>query len=319
MAFDIANWVKGLKLPEAEQAAVLAAIGKGGKDALEFLEGNQLRQDEFSRKMNAEQKRIEALEKDLSTKMAQEDRFHTELSTWKTGSEKKYNDAVEARKKAEDALQAARDKVKTIQEEFEVPQDRINQLFEGVPARASNDTPPARSHEDNLKELDGRYVTREMFQAEARAYARLSALTPTLTMQHLRLFGQDAELPDWDKLIEDTITAKGAKTLQQVYEDHYKIADKRKELADKDIENRIATARKEAADAERAKILADNPTLGTTVRTGEREGSPILNLARRQAAEDAAKRVNQPTAIVSPVQAAVQAFNEGKYKNGKAA
>lgn len=310
MPVDLGKWVEGLKLPEAERKVVLDALGKGGEDALKYIEGNQLRQDEFSKKMNDLQTDIQKKEKDLEAKIANEDKYHNSLATWDTKRKKELEDATTARKKAEDALAAARDRVTALATEHDLPADEIQKLFEGAPVARQE------THERGVdpKELDNRYVTRESFQIEAKSYARLATMIPALERQHFKLFGDAAEAPDWEKLIEETTKLGGAKTLKQVYEETYKVSEKREELRNADIDARVKKAREEGEEAARAKILADNPTIGQSIRSGEREGSPVLALATKQRIE--ADKGKPPIAAQSPVAAAVAAFNSGKYKTG---
>lgn len=315
MPVDLSQWIKGLGLPETEQKTVLEAIGKGGDAALKYIEGNQLRQDEFSRKLDDVKKK----EEDLAKAITEENKFHTELAGWKKGSEKRLADAVAAREAAERRLQTARDKAKEIATEHDIPAETLEALFEGVAATPNNNEPPARREPENT-DPDLAPVTVGAFRAEARAYARFAALIPSLEREHYRLFGENAAAPDWEKMIEETVAARGAKTIKQVYEETFKVSEKREEIRNKEIDTRIATARQEAADAERAKILADNPSLGVTTRGNERQGSPVLEHARKQAvAAAAAGGTARPATAVSPVAAAVEAFNQGKYKTDKAA
>lgn len=314
MPVDLKQWVAGLKLPEAEQKAVLDAIGKGGDESLKYIEGNQLRQDEFSRKLDDVKKK----EAELAKAIADENKFHGELATWKKGSEKRLADAVAAREAAERRLAAARDKVKEIATEYEIPAETLDPLFEGVTATpANNNEPPARRAPEN-DDPDQQPVTVGTFRAEARAYARFAALIPSLEREHYRLFGDTAQAPDWENLIEKTVAAKGAKTIKQVYEEEFKVAEKREEIRNSAHQADIEKARREGAEAERAKLLADNPAMGVQTRTGERQGSPVLDHARRQA-EAAARTGGNPRPAVSAVQAAVDAFNKGTYKTDKAA
>jgi hypothetical protein len=314
MPVDLGKWVEGLKLPEAEKAAVVAAIGKGGDEALKYIEGNQLRQDEFSRKLNDLQADIQKKEDDLKRKVAVEDSYHNSLATWDTKRKTELAEAKTARETSERVLAAAREKVAKLATDFDIPADQVSGLFEGAPVVTRQDPPP-NTHVDP-KEFEGRFVSKETFQAEARAYAKFAALIPSLERQHFKLFGEAAESPNWEKLIEDTVAASGAKTLKQIYEDQYKVNEKREELRNAEVTAKVETARREGAEAERAKMLADNPTLaGQGVRSGEREGSPVLALAKTQAAK-AAEGKAPVTAPVNPVAAAVAAFNSGKYKTG---
>ncbi len=311
MPVDIAKWVEGLKLPEAERAAVIAAIGKGGDEALKYIEGNQLRQDEFSRKLNDLQNDVKKKETELNARMAKENEFHDSLANWNTKRKTELDTATAAREKAEKALATARDKVLELAKENDLPADDIAKLFEGAPEtrRETNDNRGV-----DPKELDSRYVTIDSFRVEAKSYARLATMIPSLERQHFKLFGDAAEPPDWEKLIEETTKLGGAKTLKQVYEETYKVAEKREELTNASWNAKIETAKKEAAEAERAKILADNPAMGQSIRTGEREGSPVLALANKQRAE--ADKGKPPVTAQNPVAAAVAAFNSGKYKTG---
>src|SRR5437763_10016076 len=111
MPFDLANWVKGLELPEAEQKIVLDSLGKGGEKAVKYLEENQLRQSDYSKKMDALQADVKKKEAELATKIANEDKYHDSLATWDAKRKKELSEATVARERAEAALAAARDKV----------------------------------------------------------------------------------------------------------------------------------------------------------------------------------------------------------------
>jgi hypothetical protein len=314
MPVDLAAWIKGLGLPEDKSKSVLELIGSGGDAANKYIEGNQLRQDEFSRKMDALTADVKKKEAELTTKLANEDKYHDSLASWDVKRKKELSDATAAREQAEQRLAAARDKVLALAKENDLPEDEIGKLFEGAPV--SRTTPPNTTVDP--KELDSRFVTREDFRTEAKAYAKLATLIPALERNHFKLFGDAAEPPDWEKLIEETTKLGGAKTLKQVYEETYKVAEKREEITTASWNAKIETAKKEAAEQERAKLLADNPALGQSVRSGEREGSPVLALATKQR-QEADKNKPPANTGMSAVQSAVAAFNSGKYNKDKAA
>jgi len=309
----VEEWIKELGLPETEQKTMLELIGKGGEKAQRYILENQLRQSDYSKKFDALQADVKKKEADLAAKAKKEDEYHNSLAAWDTKRKKELEDATAARQKAEAALATAREKANKLATEFEIPADQVTSLFEGAPVTQPNNQPTHQQFDP--KELDSRFVTQDMFRTEAKAYARLATLIPSLERSHFRLFGDAAEAPNWEELIEKTVQTGGKKTLQQVYEEEYKVADKRKELDTAAIEARVKRERQEAADQERAKILGENPALGNNVRTGEREGSPVLSLARKQA--EASNQGKPPISSgQSAVQAAVTAFNTGKYKTG---
>jgi septal ring factor EnvC (AmiA/AmiB activator) len=312
MPVDLSAWVKGIGLSEAEEKTVLEALNKGGEKATKYIEENQLRQSDYSKKMDALTADVKKKETELATKIANEDKYHDSLASWDTKRKKELSDATAAREKAEAALAAARDKVTKLAADNDLPADEIAKLFEGAPV--STNVNQNTNQNVDTKELDSRFVSKEMFQAEARAYGKFAALIPGLERQYFKLFGDTADPPNWEALIDKAIAANGAKNIKQIFEEEYKISEKREELKNAETESRIKAAREEGATQERAKLLADNPTLSDRggVRSGEREGSPVLALATKQRME--AEKGKAPVASQNPVAAAVAAFNSGKYK-----
>lgn len=316
---ELETFVKDLGLPAEKAKIVMDAIGSDAA-TLEKFGGHVLRQSDYSAKMGDLQKQKDALEADYQKKVNDEQNFHSSLVSWKSEKEKEAEGIIaKAKEEAQGKLTAVQQKIRELAERNGIPESEIKDMVDAniAPVRASD------GNADPLRGLDGRFVSVKEFADTARYYAKLPAIQMSLEREYFRLFGDDAPEPNWDKLIDDTqrvneSRAAGQKlSLAQMFEQTYKLPEKRAEVATKRRQEEIDKARKEGEEAALVKFRAEHPDLSTRTVDRERRGSPILEQARTHAAEG--KRPNAEHGSHAAVSAAVAAFNSGKYKEGHAA
>jgi hypothetical protein len=311
MAFtakELDEWVKGLELSPDDQKIVLEKLGS--EKALSKVGSSIMAQRDYSKGMDelkAEKTRLEA---DLQKKIADEDKksedYARSLGTWKTDKEKVLNDAIAAREAAEARLTAVQSKIKEIAPSYAIPESELSSVL-NPPASA------ATTHRsDPPREADtGKFVSKDDFNSTVMNYAKLPAIIFDLGQQHLQLFGPNAPPPDFSALMEEA--PKNKLTLKQMWEQKFKVPERRAAIAKETHDKEIADAEKRGAESERTKLLAENPGAAATVRRETGGGSPILDIARKHA-KDA-----PPNAAPSPmrgIEAAISAFNQGTYRTG---
>jgi hypothetical protein len=313
MAFDQAGlqtWVNTLGLSDADKTVVLAALGK---DAILPKVGESiLAQGEFTRRMQDLQSKERTLEDQYKARIAEEEKKTTDFvnatGTWKTEKEALANDAIAKREAAEAALNRVKTEIQSLATDYGIPAERIPKFDVTTP---TNSTP---THNDlPNRDLEGKFVTKEYMKGLEGSYVKLPAIITRLDREYERLFGRDAPLVDWEKVIDDA--GKNKRTLLQQFETEYKVPERRAAIAKEQHDKEIADAEARGAESARTKLLADNPGLATNTRRENGEGSPILAQARAQATERA-KANNTPAPVDESrgVAAAVNAFRQGKYK-----
>jgi hypothetical protein len=296
-ATELQEWVKSLGLPEDKAKIVLESFG--APEVLTKVGETVLARQDYSRnmdKLKAEEKR---LAEDFAKKVAEEDRKSTEYATsvgkWKTEKEEVLNKATKAREEAEAKLVAAQAKIKEIAPTYGIPEDQLSSILTPVVAR----TEPRR--EDPPRNENGEFISKEEFNKTVMNYAKLPAIITTLEREHVRLFGPNAEMPDWMAMVD------AGKPLKQAWEEKYKVPERREALNKEAHDREIAEAEKRGAEAARSKFLAENP-VSAGVRRDSDSGSPVLSEIKRQnAAREGDKDPGRGVA------AAVAAFNEKKY------
>ena len=150
--------------------------------------------------------------------------------------------------------------------------------------------------------LDERYLARteaEKIAAELRTAPYIAAEIEDIVDEHRSIFGSGLNRRE---LVAAAI--KNKKSLRDEWAEQYKVADKRKELQEKEIENRI----KARVDEERTKILSEHKL---PVTRGAEHGSPILAMRSDLKLEGKERGASNESGAVD---AAVSAYNTGKYR-----
>lgn len=320
MAFDQAglqSWVNGLGLSDTEKTSVLASFGR--PEVLSKVGDSILAQSDYSRRMDELKTKENSLQSDFQKRIADEEKKTTDFvnstGSWKAEKEKILNDAIAARAAAENALAKVQADIKNVYTEFGIPEDRL-------PKVASTMTPTPTPSNNDLpnRDLEGKFASKDYVEGLANNVLKLPAIISRLDREYERLFGREAPLVDWEKVIDDARASK--RTLVQEFETQFKVPERRAAIAKEAHDREIADAEKRGAESARSKLLAENPGFSTNVRTDDRGHSPILvDAARRaDAAREAAKTSGHPVVDEGRgVRAAITAFREGRYKDGKAA
>jgi hypothetical protein len=314
---ELKTWVDGLGLPDDKKGVLLATLGV--PEVLSKVGESVMMRGEFSRKLDELRATEERLTNEFKARVADEEKKTTDFinstTAWKTEKEKIANEAIQARARTEEALAEVQKQIKAVATEYGIPEDKLPKANVTVtPTPERKDTP--------LRDDDGKFVTKEYFEGVAASYVKLPALITKLDREYERLFGREAPIIDWEKVIESSRTNK--RTLMQEWEVMFKIPEKRAEIQKQAHDAEISAAEKRGAESERSKIMASNPGLTTGVRTDDHHGSPILERAAAQA--EATRKANEASGktltVVDEgrgVAGAVRAFREGRYKDGKVA
>jgi hypothetical protein len=311
MAFtstELQEWVKGLELSADDQKIVLEKLGS--EKVITKVGTSIMAQRDYSRGMDelkAEKTRIEA---DLAIKIKDEEKksadYMNELGGWKRDREKVLDEAVSAREQAEQQLAAVQTKIKQLAPTYAIPESELSSI---LTSPAPSTTP---RKQDPPREVDtGKFVSKDDFNHVVMNYAKLPAIMVVIEREHARLFGPQAEMPDFIALMEEA--PKNKLTLHEMWERKFKVPERRAEIAKTAHDAEILAAEKRGAEAATSKMLAENPGIGNTVRRENHVGSPVLDISRKNAKDGA------PNSSPSPargVEAAIAAFGQGTYRTG---
>jgi hypothetical protein len=299
MAFDLAAWVKELGLTEEEQKVVEPVF----KNRLDKLEGNQLRQGEFSRKMNELQTERDQALADLRQRAEAVNQDYTRLGTWET-------EVKDLRKKDLADLQRHQERVAQLESRMRrlaydhgIPENELGLELPptAVPAPAGP-APP-----------DERYLTREDWERHRLDLNLLPDVDAEMNdiVDDVRdLMGTRIRRRDLLKELQEAnsklLPTAPRLSMRQFAEQKYKLAEKRLELEEKKQKERDDRIRSEEATRIRSELNIANP------RPADNRRSPVLERAAASAATNNAQQpgYKQPTGVAR----AVQAYNEGKYR-----
>lgn len=266
------QWLQTLKdqgkLSDENLEAIKTALTP---ESVEFIGSSVLRQDDYSRLANA----AKAKEKEVET-------FQASLAEWKSDAEKEYF-AMQARERVAQAEVA---RLKSLAISYDVPESELGKVQTVTDPTAA--TPPA-AQIDTSKFMD-RQEAQEALMNALKVQNKLMSLAA----KHQGLFNKPLD----DEAIVDRAIASG-RTIEQEWEESYKVADRRAEIAGLQQEAHDQKIREE----ERAKLLSELklPETRTGVPT-----SPVLH--------DLMKPVESRTETQSGIQAALEAYGAGKYR-----
>jgi len=285
MAFELQQWLKDLNaegtLSDEELKQLQAALGKEPvlKRVQTLHEGN-LRQDEFSKRMN-----------DLSEKEKATLNLRAELVKWKEEAEahvKRANLSAEQERKARADIDA---KLRRAAELYQFDPEAL-----GVTSGGTG-TAGGTGGSDGKPEFLTRKEYEEAVEAMKQNYPLLPALLHDISVQHQQLFGKPLE--NSAALVQQAI--KSGKSILEVWEADNKVAERRTQMAEEAVTKRIADA-----VAKREAELRSELQLPATPRADAR--SPVLEQFKPPAQTGAG---NQPEP--SGVDRAIAAWNEHKY------
>ena len=309
MPVDLNKWIADLEIPADQRQVVLDAIGKGGEKTLKHIEEGILRQEDYSRKQNELAAEKTRLENEYKAKNGEVETFKGELVTWKSGSEKKLQDAVSAREKTEQALAKVNEKIRSLATQYGIPDEEVKSLTSEIPNREDGNQ---RRTEELGRDFNGKFVSKEEFDSTARNVVKIPAILLGIQNEHLRLFGATGVELDPLQLIEDA--EKNKRTLRQEWETKFNVSARREEIKKQQQEAHDAELVKKTEESVRSKMFAEHPELGQTIRKINTQGSPVLASARERM-----KDVKPDPTFVDEsrgVRAAIEKFNSGDYDQG---
>jgi len=290
MALDTVKWLTddlGFTEAEAKELAPkfdpkAAAIEKG------FL-----RQSDYSKHMDA----LTKAQNDLKTQTA---RLETEMAEWATLTASEKENATKQR----EALEAAQQKVLALQQ-------RVTRIATDAgldPAKALEgieQVVPPKKEEPKAPEIDtSKFVGVEQFGSMSEYLFNLSVELPLLAQEHFDLTGERLDTRALRTEITKRASTKGANLdPRAIWEETYKIAEKRNEKSAAARQQEIAAA--EQRGFERARSEGALP-----VAPSNGQNSPVLRTVDGKARES----VLQRPAPESGVRSAAQALATGKYR-----
>ncbi len=167
---------------------------------------------------------------------------------------------------------------------------------------------------------NGNYLTKEDLQKTLEEkdnyYLGALGLVNDITREHFNLFGS---FPDTKKLIE--LSARTRKPLEEVWQNEYKVADKRKELEDAAVNKRI----EEEVSKRLTSRQSEEAIKGNSFRQGD-PSSPIqaiLAKDKERAEKNAPAggftgnpvfRPSHPEVSSPGVEQAIQSWREGRFR-----
>ena len=229
-ATELQEWVKGLGLPEDKAKVVLESFG--APEVLTKVGDSILARADYSRSMDALKAKETQLQADLAKKIADEEKktldYSTSVGKWKEEKEKVLKEAIAAREAAEGRVTEIQGKIKEIAPTYAIPEDQLSSILIPVSTSTPKNDPTIRPRDEERK-----YVGVEEFNRTVTSYAKLPAIITVLEREHIKLFGPEAEMPDWIALVEQ------GKPLKAAWEEKYKVPERRvaiaKEIHDKEM------------------------------------------------------------------------------------
>ena len=289
MAFDLKGFYKDLGFTPEEEAAVSAALDK--PERLKLLEGNQLRQSDYSREKDKLAKAQTELE-------AAKQRLDAEALEWAGLSAKDKTAATELR----DSLEKAQAKVLTLTQRVE----RIATDAGLDPAKALEgiDQPPPKKEPETPAVDTSKFVGVDQFQSMSEYLFHLGLEIPAIAAEHQELSGERLDTRAFREEVQKRAKTKGANLdPRAIWEDMHQIQAKRDAKAKASREEEIKQA--ETRGFERAKSEAALP-----VPPSQGFHSPVLRTTDGAPRESILKR----PAPESSVRAAAAALATGKYR-----
>lgn len=278
-----------------------ASLSKPG--AMKFLEESQLRQSDYSKKMN------ELSEKEKATVGLQ-----NELVKWKTDAEAKLQAAsLTARQEAEQrAMLDAR--LKNVCETYGIDPASIGMTVTPPNPNPNNPNPAPNTNNPQNPEFLTRKEWDEQQKLVARQYPHLPALLYDLGAQHQQLFGKGFSDYEYTPQGGEKLTGTQAlvqkaldtgKNLKQVWEEEFKVPERRKQQEEEGVQKRIVEAVQKREAELRSELKLPPPARPGT-------SSPVLEQFRASNPQTGQPELSGP-------EAAARAWAEHKYGTGNAA
>ena len=289
MAFDLKGFYKDLGFTPEEEAAVSAVLDK--PERVKVLEGNQLRQSDYSR----EKDKLAKAEGDLD---AAKKRLDAEALEWAGLSAAEKAQATELR----DSLDKAQAKVLMLTQRVERiaadagldPKKALEGIEQVVPPK-KDEPPPVDT---------SKFVGLDQFGSMSEYLFNLGLEIPAIAAEHLELTGERLDTRAFREEIQARAKTKGANLdPRSIWEEKYQIPQKRDEKSKAAREAELKQA--EQRGFERAKSEAALP-----VPPSHGLHSPVLRTTNGEPRESVLKRPAPETGVRS----AAAALATGKYR-----
>jgi hypothetical protein len=213
-------WLEGLKktgaISEDELKVLESSIAK--PEVAEYVGASQLRQDEFSRKMNE-------LNSGYQTKLQEVQNYERELANWRGTTEKSISQ-VQA-----ELLQARAEaaRIRQVAQTYGLDESDLGQPV--APYTTPPGTPGVATQTEgsnpNLQNLNQEFLSRKEADELGTMYTLLPAEINDIVAEHQELFGGKSP-----KGMKDIVNRaiKEKRSIRDVYEEQFKVADRRAEL-----------------------------------------------------------------------------------------
>ena len=295
----------------AEQAAQMRVIFEAAPAAQEKVKGGVLRQSDYSKHQNS----LKAAQDELAEKQTKLDQEFARLSQYGTEADGKVLKAQQAVEAAEARVVKAQNRAKRWVETYGVPEEEAKEVFGDL--IATTETTPAAG---------GVPFTKADFDREVQGFADrignqltlLPAVSQKIMVEHFNLFGKFPE-----DIVEVTQAAiKAKKPLADFASEHYKFSDRRSELNEKKIEDRITSETDKRVNARLSELkvpTSARPALPTSRLFGLQPTAAAAATTTTTAtttqtgAPARSSKVGSVQNRMSTVQKAVSAFREAKY------
>lgn len=260
----------------AEDKAALDGLLTKSQKTIEYLKGAVLRQSDYSRQSDEARAEVEKVKTEAKA-------YVDSLTEWQKGEQSRYSAAdaeLEKLRQENTALQAA---IKKAADEYSLEID--------VPKPPAGVEPKPNGRIDTSKFLT---------QDDAAIWLQLTPHLLSLSARHRKLFGEDLDDPN---LVSEAMVARQRDpnvTLEGYWKGKYKVENKVREIEEAKVQERIAREVNEKLNDALSKA-----SLPGVTRPGV-SGSPILSRLEPK----------RSSSLPPGVDAAVDAFNSGKYRTG---
>jgi len=143
MSFDVEAWMADLGMSEEEKAQQRKLLGL--PERLQKLEGNQLRQQEFSKKLDAVRVEQETKAAELTAKQQELQDLIDQNLSWKDGGEKQIADARKRVQDLERDILARDQRLRQLATDYNVDISDIQPTKVETPPRKTSRPPPTRT------------------------------------------------------------------------------------------------------------------------------------------------------------------------------
>lgn len=278
-----------------EQAALSNVFTKNTKLA-KYVEESGLRQSDYSRNMARLKDEHESRMAEIAEKERAADQFAAQNGQWYAENNTKYQKTL---KEIEDLrVQQAQlqERMKGVASRYGVPDEELHLPVVNSPVNAPVVNTPTFD--------ESKFVSRDAAERELRGSLFFQTELADLIDEHKELFGgRGFNKTEFTKKALD-ISAKsgGAKKLRQIWEEEFKVADKRKELDEQQIQARINAAVAERENKIRSEVHLPAP------RPAEQRSAVVDRFAKSAQPEK-----GDPG---RGVRAAIASYYEGKDRIG---